>query len=62
MEIEKTQSVVLNEMQEDEELYQKMKRLEEEIEFIDLQEKFIKTEHQNLQRELIRAKEELKRI
>ena len=43
-------------------LYQQMKELEEEIEFIDIQEKFIKVEQLNLKRELIRAKEELKRI
>ncbi len=62
MEIEKSRSVVLSEMEQDDMLYQKMKELEEEIEFIDLQEKFIKTESMNLKRELIRAKEELKRI
>ena len=43
-------------------LYQKMKQLEQEIDSINLQEEFIKIEQQNLQRELIRAKEELKKI
>ena len=62
MELEKARSVVLTEIEEDDELYKKMKELEEEIEFTDLQEKFIKTEQQNLKRELIRAKEELKKI
>lgn len=35
---------MLNEVQEDNDLYEKMKKLEEEIDFLDLQEKFINTE------------------
>lgn len=54
--------MVISEMEADEDLYKRMKELEEEIEFVDLQENFIKTEQLNLQRELLRAKEELKRI
>ena len=54
--------MVMAEMETDEELYKRMKELEEEIEFMDLQEDFIKTEQMNLNRELLRAKEELKRI
>jgi len=62
MEIERTKSMFFSEMEDDEDLFRKMKDLEEEIEFLDLQEDFIKTEQQNLRRELIRAKEELKKI
>lgn len=62
MEVEKTKSMFENGLESDEDLYRRMKDLEEEIEFTDLQENFIKIEQQNLQRELIRAKEELKKI
>jgi 26S proteasome regulatory subunit T3 len=62
MEIERSKSIFFSEMEDDEDLFKKMKDLEEEIEFLDLQEDFIKTEQQNLRRELIRAKEELKKI
>ena len=46
----------------DENLYLKMKEVEAEIEFLKLQEDFIREEHKNLKKELIRAKEEIKRI
>ena len=36
--------MIASELESDEDLYKKMKYLEEEIEFIDLQEQFIKTE------------------
>ena len=62
MEIERTKSIFINESDNDEELFKKMKDLEEEIEFLNIQENFIKIEQQNLKRELIRAKEELKKI
>jgi 26S proteasome regulatory subunit T3 len=46
----------------DENLYLKMKEIEGEIEFLKLQEDFIREEHKNLKKELLRAKEEIKRI
>ena len=46
----------------DEDLFLKMKEVESEIEFLKLQEDFIREEHKNLKKELIRAKEEIKRI
>ena len=46
----------------DENLYLKMKEVEAEIEFLKLQEDFIREEQKNLKKELIRAKEEIKRI
>ncbi|CAN0213780.1 unnamed protein product, partial [Ectocarpus fasciculatus] len=39
-----------------------MKSLQRQVEFFDIQEEYIKDEMKNLKRELIRAKEELKRI
>mmetsp|Transcript_13858 Transcript_13858/g.20923 ORF Transcript_13858/g.20923 Transcript_13858/m.20923 type:complete len:409 (+) Transcript_13858:40-1266(+) len=45
-----------------EELFECVKRLERELEFLDIQEEYIKDEQKNLKRELIRAKEEVKRI
>ena len=43
-------------------LYSTMKNLQRQVEFFDIQEEYIKDEMKNLKRELIRAKEELKRI
>ena len=43
-------------------LYGKYKLLEKEKDFLDVQEQYIKDEIKNLKRELIRAKEEVKRI
>ncbi|KAF1779953.1 P-loop containing nucleoside triphosphate hydrolase [Phytophthora cactorum] len=43
-------------------LYAKYKSLERHLEFLDIQEGYIKDEMKNLKRELIRAKEEVKRI
>lgn len=43
-------------------LYTKYKALERHVEFLDIQEGYIKDEMKNLKRELIRAKEEVKRI
>ncbi|KAF4323011.1 hypothetical protein BBO99_00003367 [Phytophthora kernoviae] len=43
-------------------LYAKFKSLERHLEFLDIQESYIKDEMKNLKRELIRAKEEVKRI
>jgi 26S proteasome regulatory subunit T3 len=49
-----------DEMRED--LYSRLKTLERKLEVSQIQEDFIKDEHKNLKRELIRAKEEVKRI
>lgn len=46
----------------EEDLYAKYKALLRQEEFLDLQEEYVKDEMRNLKRELIRAKEELKRI
>lgn len=43
-------------------LYAKMKELEKELEFQSIQEEYVKDEQKNLKRELLRAKEEVKRI
>lgn len=43
-------------------LYRKLKQLESELEFHDIQEEYIKYEQKNLKRELSRAREEVKRI
>merc|ERR1719326_791967 len=43
-------------------LYADMKALQKQLEFLDIQEEYIKDEMQNLKRELVRAKEEGKRI
>jgi len=45
-----------------EELYSRLKTLEQKIEFLKIQEDYIKDEQKNLKRELIRAKEEVKKI
>lgn len=45
-----------------EDLYLQLHRLERHLEFLDLQEEYIKDEQKNLKRELIRAQEEVKRI
>lgn len=43
-------------------LYQRMRELEEELEFLSLQEDFILKEKLSLKREILRSKEELKKI
>lgn len=45
-----------------EDLYLKLKKLEQHLEFLSLQEEYIKDEQRNLKRELLRAQEEVKRI
>lgn len=62
MEVEKVKNNLEVDIDLGEDLYRRMKDLEEEIEFIDVQEAFIRTEQENIKRELIRAKEELRRI
>lgn len=42
--------------------YQAFKKLQRQLEYINLQEKYIKDEQQSLKRELVRAQEEIKRI
>ena len=43
-------------------LFQKMKKLEQQVEFIDIQQAYTKDEMKNLKREMLRAKEEVRRI
>ncbi|SGY20510.1 BQ5605_C016g08080 [Microbotryum silenes-dioicae] len=43
-------------------LYLKLKKLDQHLEFLSLQEEYIKDEQKNLKRELLRAQEEVKRI
>lgn len=47
---------------EEEDLYGRLKSLQRQIEFIDIQEEYVKDELKNLKRELLRAQEEVKRI
>jgi 26S proteasome regulatory subunit T3 len=47
---------------EPDELYSKMKSLKQQLEFVGIQESYIRDEMKNLKRELIRAKEEVNRI
>lgn len=46
----------------EEDLYKRMKTLDSELDFIDIQIEYIKHEQRNLKRELSRAREEVKRI
>ncbi|OZJ05702.1 26S protease regulatory subunit 6B [Bifiguratus adelaidae] len=46
----------------EEDLYTKLKKLQRHLEFLELQEEYIKDEQKNLKRELVRAQEEVKRI
>ncbi|CAN0239574.1 unnamed protein product [Pylaiella littoralis] len=46
----------------EQDVYVKLKSLQKHMEFLDIQEEYIKDEMKNLKRELIRAKEEIKRI
>lgn len=47
---------------ESEDLYAGFKKLQRQLEFLDIQEEYIKDEQKNLKRELLRAQEEVKRI
>ncbi|MEW5305670.1 MAG: hypothetical protein WDW36_008196 [Sanguina aurantia] len=47
---------------EDGDLYTRLKTLQRQLEFLDIQEDYIKEEQKNLKRELLRAQEEVKRI
>ncbi|KAJ7294605.1 hypothetical protein O6H91_Y245800 [Diphasiastrum complanatum] len=48
--------------QDEEDLYNRLKTLQRQLEFVDIQEEYIKDEQKNLKRELLRAQEEVKRI
>ena len=47
---------------EEEDLYSRLKALQRALEFVEIQEEYIKDEQKNLRRELARAQEEVKRI
>ena len=47
---------------EDDDLYSRLKSLQRQLEFIDIQDEYVKDEQKNLKRELLRAQEEVKRI
>jgi 26S proteasome regulatory subunit T3 len=47
---------------DDEDLYTRQKLLQRQLEFVDIQEEYIKDELKNLKREHLRAQEEVKRI
>ncbi|RWW44747.1 hypothetical protein BHE74_00049470, partial [Ensete ventricosum] len=47
---------------EDDDLYGRLKSLQHQLEFIDIQEEYVKDELKNLKREHLRAQEEVKRI
>jgi len=47
---------------EEEDLYTPQKLLQRQLEFVDIQEEYIKDEQKNLKRQLLRAQEEVKRI
>eukprot|EP00590_Aulacoseira_subarctica_P004505 CAMPEP_0172415418 /NCGR_PEP_ID=MMETSP1064-20121228/1800_1 /TAXON_ID=202472 /ORGANISM="Aulacoseira subarctica , Strain CCAP 1002/5" /LENGTH=410 /DNA_ID=CAMNT_0013152365 /DNA_START=95 /DNA_END=1330 /DNA_ORIENTATION=- len=63
-EISQTADILMNleSSEVDEDLYQEMKALERQLEFVALQEEYLKDEMRHLQRELLRAKEEIRRI
>jgi len=46
----------------EEDLYKKMKKLEQELEYLEIQEEYVKDEQKSLKRELIRSKEAVLRI
>ncbi|OMJ84472.1 hypothetical protein SteCoe_14427 [Stentor coeruleus] len=60
VEVEVQHSMEIDDDSED--LYKRMKQLERENEFYDIQSEYIKDELKNLKREFIRAREEIKRI
>lgn len=47
---------------DEEDLYSRLKSLVRQLEFVDIQEEYVKDELKNLRRELLRAMEEVKRI
>ncbi|KAL6968419.1 hypothetical protein U1Q18_034222 [Sarracenia purpurea var. burkii] len=55
-------SVVSPVASDDDDLYGRLKSLQRQLEFIDIQEEYVKDELKNLKRELLRAQEEVERI
>ena len=55
-------TALLQELESEEDLYIKYKKLARHLEMLDIQESYIKDEQANLKRELIRAQEEVKRM
>ena len=51
-----------NDIDSETDLYIKYKKLQRQLEFLEIQEDYIKDEQLNLKREYLRAKEEVKRI
>ena len=47
---------------DDDDLYGRLKSLQRHMEFVEIQEEYVKDEQKNLKRELLRAQEEVKRI
>uniref|UniRef100_A0ACD5YPY0 Uncharacterized protein n=1 Tax=Avena sativa TaxID=4498 RepID=A0ACD5YPY0_AVESA len=47
---------------DDDDLYGRLKTLQRHMEFVEIQEEYVKDEQKNLKRELLRAQEEVKRI
>ena len=60
--VENTEKAQLFEEIAERDLYTKLKKLQRHLEFLELQEEYIKDEQRNLKRELLRAQEEVKRI
>eukprot|EP01083_Nonionella_stella_P079411 217870_1 len=56
------QAVEIDKEIQEKDSYMKLKSLQKTLEFLEIQEEYIKDEHRNLKRELIQAKEEVKRI
>lgn len=56
------ESAVVTVELDDEDLYTRQKLLQRQLEFVDIQEEYIKDELKNLKREHLRAQEEVKRI
>eukprot|EP01089_Gocevia_fonbrunei_P020849 TRINITY_DN785_c0_g1_i1.p1 TRINITY_DN785_c0_g1~~TRINITY_DN785_c0_g1_i1.p1 ORF type:complete len:411 (+),score=99.43 TRINITY_DN785_c0_g1_i1:126-1358(+) len=55
-------SPVVGQSEEEKDLYIKLKDYQKQLRFLEIQEEYVKDEHKNLKRELLRAQEEVKRI
>ena len=53
---------VATSVEEEDDLYGRLKSLQRYMEFVEIQEEYVKDEQKNLKRELLRAQEEVKRI
>jgi 26S proteasome regulatory subunit T3 len=62
VQIEEAKSSAKTAAASEEDMYTEFKTLQRELEFVNIQEAYIKDEQKNLKRELIRAKAEVKRI